>query len=211
LAEGHFQPERVGQFFKVLELPSREYLGFSLYAFGSAEDRSDLFFAFLGSSLVAFGRLTELKAMLDVRSGNRPALDSNPSQVGWEAELEGSAPQWGIITGKGAAKMAAQWLAGGEKLAVDPGVVLGPIQKVLYRIDWDRGFSARLSILCPNAENAAALARFLNLWRDSRSATTSNPPPAPAAPLSDLVVQVNGPRLELSVSGPIEALDSTLP
>ena len=210
LAEGRFQPERIRKFFAVLELPSREYLGLDLYAFGSGEDRPDLFFTFLSSSLAAFGRLRDLKAMLDVRSGTRVALDSNSDPVGWEAELEGAAPQWGIMTGKGAAKMAAEWLTGGGKLPVDPSVALGPIQKVLYRIDWESGFSARLSILCQNAESAAALARFLNLWRDSQSATASNPPPTTAASLRDLVVQVNGPRLELSASGPIEALDPML-
>lgn len=137
-------------------------------------------------------------------AGTRAVLDSNSVLVGWERELDGSAPEWGIMMGKGAAKTEAEWLTGGRKLPVDLSAVLGP---VLYRIDWDSGFSARLSILCQDAESAAGLARFLNLWRASQSAGLGTPS-GTALAFSDIQVQMNGSRVELSASGTMETLDS---
>ncbi len=207
LAQGNFQPERARQFFAKNHLPSQQYSDLDLYASGSGKGAADLLFAFLSSSLAAFGHLNDLKTLLDVRSGTRLALESNSAVLGWEAELEGTAPQWGILTGHGAIDFAAPWLSGGGKLPVDPSAALGPVQTVLYRIDWDGGFSTRLSILCQTAESAAALAKLLTLWRDSQQAMAGSTSSSIASSLSELDVDTNASRIELSVRGPIEALD----
>lgn len=206
LAEGRFQPERARQYFARAQLPTRQYAGQDLYAFGSGQDPVDLFFTFLSPSLAAFGRLSDLRAVLDGRAGQRLTLESNPSMVNWEAELEGTAPQWGVLTGKGAANMAAPWLTGGgAKLPVDPSVALAPVMAVLYRMEWSSGFSTHLSIICQNAESATALEKLLALWRDSQQAAGGSGDTVSL--LAGLDVQANGSRVELSLTGPIEALD----
>ena len=60
-----------------------------LFAFGSGADPADTFFTFLDSSLAAFGRLHDLKALLDVREGSADALETNQTFRSYEAELEG--------------------------------------------------------------------------------------------------------------------------
>ncbi len=207
LAQGNFQPERARQFFAKNHLPSQQYSDLDLYASGSGKGGADLLFAFLSSSLAAFGHLNDLKTLLDVRSGTRLALNSNPSVVGWETELEGTAPQWGILTGHGAIDFAAPWLSGGEKLPVDPSAALGPVQTVLYRIDWNGGFYTRLSILCQTAESATALGKLLMLWRDSQQNMAPSSSPNIVSSLAELDVDTHGSRIELSARGPIEALD----
>jgi hypothetical protein len=209
LAEGRFQPERTRQYFAQAQLPTRQYAGQDLYAFGTGEDPVDLFFTFLSPSLAAFGRLSDLLAVLDGRAGQRLTLGSNPSMVNWEAELEGTAPQWGVLTGKGAATTAARWLTGGAELPVDPSVVLAPVMAVLYRMEWSSGFSTHLSIICQNAESATALDELLALWRDSQQAAGRSSDAGSA--LAGLVVQANGSRVELSLTGPIEALEIKSP
>jgi len=150
--------------------------------------------------------LSDLRAVLDGRAGQRLTLESNPSMVNWEAELEGTAPQWGVLTGKGAANMAAPWLTGGgAKLPVDPSVALAPVMAVLYRMEWSSGFSTHLSIICQNAESATALEKLLALWRDSQQAAGGSGDTVSL--LAGLDVQANGSRVELSLTGPIEALD----
>jgi len=206
IAEGRFQPDRVRQSFTQYRLPVREHAGLELYAFGSGEDTADLFFCFLSTTSAAFGRRQDLKALLDVRAGTHPALDSNSAFVSWEAELEGTAPQWGIATGKAAASYAATWLAAGEKLSVDPSVLLSPVQAVLYRIEWGSRLTAQVSILCQSSETAAALTQLLTMWRDSRQAA----PAAVATLLQSLEVHTSGSRVELTASGPVEALDQIL-
>jgi len=207
LAEGRFQRDQIHESFVRSQLPIRHYEGVELYAFGSGDDPADLFFTFLSSSLAAFGRLSDLKALLEVRAGGRPALDSNAIFVNGEAELEGTAPQWGIATGKAAAHLAAPWLASGGKLPVDPSAFLGFVQAVLYRVEWDSGFTAKLSILCENSENASALAQVLNFLRASPKLATGSAPPGVASLLQNMEIHESGSRVELSASGPVETLD----
>ncbi len=104
LAEGRFQPERANEFFARQQLPFRQYADLELYAFGSGEDRADLFFAFLSSPLAAFGRLNDLKALLDVRAGARnPA--SGLAAFLQELKLETSGPRL-ELSGSGALEAA---------------------------------------------------------------------------------------------------------
>jgi hypothetical protein len=207
-AEGRFDLDRVQQFFTKQQLPIQEYQGQHLYAFGSGTSSMDTFFAFLSPSSAAFGRLADLKDLLDVRARTKPALDTNSKFVDWEAELEGTAPQWGISTGKAAANQVAPWIAGGRNLSVDPGTILGPVQAFLYRIDWAGGITANLSIICKDAESAKAFATLLTLWRDSQPARAT--PTNLSLMLQNLGVDTNGPRVELTASGPIETFGQIL-
>lgn len=210
LASGRFQPEQAGQFIAQQQLPSRQYAGSDLYAFGSGQGATDIFFTFLSSSLAAFGRLNDLTALLDARSGVRPALDTKGNVVSWEAELEGSAPQWGIVTGKATANFAATWLTGGAKPAGDLSAVVGPVQAALYQVSWSSGFSIQLSIICQNGETAAALAKVLTLLRDSRPATNDHISPEISSFFQGLSIDTNGSRVELGGSGPVEVAEQVL-
>jgi hypothetical protein len=206
LATGRFEPTRAHEFFTQQQLPSREYAGFELYAFGSGQDPADLFFAFFSSSSAAFGRLGDLKTIIDVHAGTATALDSNADFVAWEAELEGASLQWGIASGKAAANQAEPWLGG--KLPIDPAVLAQHFQAVLYHLEWDNGISTKLTILCQNAEGARALGQVLSLWRDARAARDS--PPSLATFLQGLDIQATGSRVELSGRAPLEFLDQIL-
>jgi hypothetical protein len=206
LAGGNFQPDLVQEFFTRYKLPIRERAGLQLYAFGSGEDRDDLLFCFLSSSSAAFGRRQDLEALLDARAGSRPALEANRTMVNWEAELDGTAAQWGITTGKAAANHAAAWLAAGGKLPIDPGVILNPVQAVLYRVEWGSGISTHASIVCQSAETATTLAKLLALWRDSNPQTSASA----ANFLQGLEIDSSGSRIELTATGPIGAIDQMM-
>jgi hypothetical protein len=210
-AEGRFDPERIHDFFVRQQLPFRQYAGLELYAFGSGEGPDDVFFAFLSSSSAAFGRLRDLKELLDVRAGARPALDTNSAFVEWEAELEGSSAQWGIATGKAAANAAGPWLAAAGKQSADASVMFGPVRVLLYRVDWGSGITAHVAIICQSSETAAAFSALLTAWRDSRqTAGTDQASTAVNALLPGLEIQSSGSRVELTASGPMEAVDQIL-
>jgi hypothetical protein len=206
LACGRFRPDKTREFFTRNKLSSRQYSGLDLYAFGSGEGPGDLFFAFLTASLAAFGRLGDLKALLDVYAGTRLALESNSAFVSWEAELEGTAAQWGITTGKAVVNQVAPWLAGRAKLPTDLSSIASFVQTVLYRIDWESEFSAHISIVCHNPESASTLGQLLLLWKASTQATAANAAPATAAFIQTLDIEVNGPRVELRGSGSVEVI-----
>jgi hypothetical protein len=210
LAAGRFESDKVREFFTQTGLPVQSYAGFDLFAFGSGADAADTFFTFLDSSLAAFGRLRDLKALLDVRQGSADALDTNQTFRSYEAELEATAPQWGILTGKAAANVASPWLSGGKKNAPDMTAFLEPVQAVLYRVEWDGGFTAHIAVLCKTAESAEGLFKLLNIFKSSPAFSPSAGGPGAASLLQNLDARQNGSRLELNASGPAEALDQVL-
>ena len=210
LAAGRFEPDKVQQFFGKTQLPASSYAGYDLFAFGSGADPEDTFFTFLDSSLAAFGRLHDLKALLDVREGSADALETNQTLRGYETELEETAPQWGILSGKAAANAAVPWLAGGKKTTADMTAFLEPVQAVLYRVDWDGGFTAYISIICRTSQNAAGLLQLLNVLKSAQPVSASGGSSGPPSLLQNLDARQNGVRLELSASGPADALDQIL-
>jgi len=210
-AEGRFDAEKVLRLIVRQQLPIREYQGHELYPFGSGEDPTDIVFVFLTPSSAAFGRLADLKDLLDTRAGARPALDTNAAFVEWEAELEGTAPQWGISTGKAASLAAGPWLAAGGKQTLDPSVVFGPIEAVLYRMDWGGGVTTHVSIVCQNEASASALVQVLSLLRSASPAAGASPlPPAVATLLEGVEVHSSGSRVELTTTAPMAAIDQVL-
>src|SRR5487761_1392963 len=210
LAEGRFHPSHVQDFMTREQLPSRQYEGYLLSTFGSGLNSNDLFFTFLSSDLAAFGSLSDLEALIDGYLGNRVTLDSNSQFVNWEAELEGSGPQWGITTGKAAANLAAPWLASGSKDAkADLNSLFAPIQAVLYQADWSDNFSAQIDVICQTPQSAQTLAQLLTLWRDSASSARSRSPEMTNF-IQDLQIDTDGRRVELAGSGPPGVLNQFL-
>lgn len=210
-AEGHFDSEKVRRQMARLKMPIREYQGLELYAFGSGEDPTDMIFVFLSSSSAAFGRMRDLKELLDVRAGSRPALDTNAAFVAWEAELEGTSPQWGISTGKSASLQAGPWLAAGGKQMPDLATIFGPVQAVLYRMDWGGGVTTHASIVCQNDESANALAQLLTIFRGARpTATAKGVPEGLFVLLQGLEVRASGPRVELTTMAPFSVIEQLM-
>jgi len=211
LAAGRFQPVLIQQYFDRSGLPVREYDGVHLYALGSGSDPDDLFFTFLDSSLAAFGRLGDVRAMLDARQGSVNALNANSDFVNWQGELDGTAPQWGILNGKSAANLAGLWLAPSGQKNVDFGSVTTSVRALLYRLQWDTGFSTQLFMVCNTQESAAGFATLLGLLQQA----AKQPTPAGGAGLPPILQSIethrDGARLELDVSGPPNMLDQILP
>ena len=211
LAEGRFQPALIQQYFEHTNLPVREYDGANLYAFGSGSDPDDLFFTFFGDSLAAFGRLGDVKAMLDARQGSANALSTNSDFVSWQGELDGTGPQWGIMNGKSAANLAGGWLAPGAPKNVDLSSLASSVRALLYRVQWDTGFSTQLFMVCNTPESAAGFANLIGLLQ--QAAQKPAPAGGKALPpiLQSIEIQRDGARLELDVSGPPELLNQILP
>jgi hypothetical protein len=211
MAAGRFQPGLIQQYFDHTGLPVQQYNGANLYAFGSGTDPDDLFFTFFDTSLAAFGRLSDVKAMVDARQGTTNALNTNSDYVSWQGELDGSAPQWGIVNGKSAANMAAAWMAPAGQKSVDLSSLSRSVRALLYHIQWDTGFSTQLVMVCNTPESAAGFATLLGLLQ--QAAQKSAPASGTALPpiLQSIETHRDGARLELDVSGPPELLDQIFP
>lgn len=210
LAWGRFDPQRVHDYFIQQKLPRQQYGGYDLYAFGSGQARKDIFFAFFNYAQAAFGRLNDLQTMIDVRAGSKPALNTQDDFVKYEAELEGTSPQWGIATGAAAANRAAPWLAGGAKLPFDPHALLGPVQAVLYRLDWSSGFTTHMSVVCDSLQSASLLAQLVTAWQNVRGAPAEKVDPDISNFIHGLQVEAKGTRVEITGSGPLQMVDQIM-
>ena len=211
LVAGRFQPALIQQYIQQTGLPVHEYDGANLYAFGSGSGADDLFFTFLDGTLAAFGRLGDLKAMLDARQGSLNALNSNSDFVNWQGQLDGTAPQWGILNGKSAANLAAGWIAPSGQKSVDLSSMGRSVRALLYRVQWDSGFSAALFMVCDTPESAAGFGTLIGLLQQaSKQPGKSGSLELPSI-FQSIQTQRDGAQLELDVAGPPEMLDQILP
>lgn len=210
LAEGSFNPDRLHEFFVNNKMPIQRYSGYDFYSFGSGPARTNIFFTFIDSSTAEFGRLGDLKALIDVRNSVRPPLSSNADFRHWEGDLDGLAPQWGIATGLAAANQAIPWLTQGRKIQVNPSALFGSVKAVLYRVNWGSQIMAHLSIRCQNPEAANGFSQLLNLLRNAEPALQKNVSPALSQILQNLNIQVLGSNLNLEASTSISELAQLL-
>ncbi|MGH9448358.1 MAG: hypothetical protein ACRD3O_21970, partial [Terriglobia bacterium] len=199
LAEGNFDPTAAQTAVVQQHLSTRQYAGFVLSGDHSGAS-GGMFFTYLSSTLVAFGRLSDVEALVDGYLGNRSALNSNSNFVNWEGELDGQAPQWGITTGAAAAKVAAPWLGAGKQSMSDLTALFKPIKAVLYQVDWSNSFTVHLSVVCDSAGDAQTLDRLLGIWQNSMAANNG----ASAGVnqfMQNVEISADGSRVELDGSG----------
>lgn len=210
LAEGSFDPDQVHEYFVNNKMPVQHYGGYDLYGFGSGAPRTAMFFTFLSGSTAEFGRLEDIKVLIDVQNATRPALNSNPDFRRWEGDLQGLAPQWGIATGLAAANEAIPWLTQGKKISVNPSALFGSVKAVLYRVNWGDQIMAHLSIICRSPEAANGFNQLLTLLQNAQPAIKKDVSPALSQILQNMDVRVNGSRLDLDASASISSLSQLL-
>lgn len=207
LAEGRMDPDRVHEAAVQQKVPIQEYDGYDIFSFNASGNRDDIFFVFFDSASAAFGRMSDLRALLDVRAGSRPALNSVSEFANGESELEGAAPQWGIARGAAAANQAGPWLTGGAKIPGGTQTFLSTAQWVLYRFDWGSGFSMHMAVVCKDSKSATDLANVLTALRAARPSTNPASAPATNALFQGMDIRTNEARVEVSATVPIELAD----
>lgn len=210
IAAGRFEPANIQGFFTRNRLPVPFYGDFGLFVFRSGADGKTTLFTFLNSSLAAFGRRHDLEAILNVQDGSAPALNTNREFQDYAASLEGKSAQWGILTGEAAANVAGNWLSQGKQAAPDLSAFSQLVQAVLYRVDWDRGFTAHISVVLKTSESAEGLLKLLELLKGMPTLAAIAGSPGASSLLQSLDARQDGSRLELTISGPPEALAGIL-
>jgi hypothetical protein len=208
LATGNFDSSQIQDLAAKGNLPSTEYAGYTLLSYGNRGNDS-IFVTYLGSNLAAFGRLLDLKRLIDDYLGRRSSLNSNSEFANWEAGLEGSGVQWGITTGSAAAQIAEPWLGVNSKSPIPLGSLFKAIKAVLYKVNWSGNFDAQISVICDNSQDAQTLERLVMLWQSALAGG-----PQASDPISQFVhglqVSVDENRLNLEGSGPPQLIGEIL-
>ena len=134
-----------------------------------------------------------------------------PSWPGRQSS-KGPRRRWGISTGKSASLQAGPWLAAGGKQLPDLATIFGPVNAVLYRMEWGGGVTTHVSIICQNDESAAALSQLLTIFRSARPAAGggNSIPEGLFTLLQGLDVRASGPRVELTTMAPFSVIDQLM-
>jgi hypothetical protein len=204
LAEGRFRPDEVHDLYVQHRLACQRYAGYDLYASHPGGDDVGLYFVLFDSSSAAFGRFGDLKAILDVRAGTDPALNSIREFADGEAELEGSATQWGVARGGAVPELAVPWLTGGPDVPGDLKSFLSPVRWVLYQFDWEGGLTLRLTMVCQDSESAARLAQALVFLRNLHQIAGASTANGIDGIFRELDVETSSSRVKVSASVSLE-------
>ena len=77
VALGNFNQDSTASYFKKQKLPTSNFHGYTLYAFGTGTGATDLFFVFIDASTAAYGHRSILEKMISVRFGDEEGLMRN--------------------------------------------------------------------------------------------------------------------------------------
>lgn len=198
--EAHLQAE---------QLPSFEYSGFTIYAFGSGEGQGDILFSFLDTETVAFGQPDALKELIDVRTGAADGLFLNEKLYPLIQESNGNALIWSVL-GEKYARETLQDLIADIGQVPQVTAISSNLKAMTIGVepDDDNGMRLDFQTVCgsPNDPNllAAALQAGLLYQRYRTSGTNS----ALANILGEARVEPRGDRLETSFALSQDELES---
>ena len=166
LVAGRFKPGELRQYSDRAGLAIIPYKGADMFQLGSAGAMESLYFTLFGDSLLAFGQLNDVTAMIDSRAGRSPSLKVNAEFSDWHRELDGTAAQWGVLTPKAARKLMESWLPPASQQELAAAYVGRSVQRVLYRVQGeDRGGATQIVLICNSWEDATGIAALGGLFQ----------------------------------------------
>ena len=177
----------------------------SAYCFGNTDN--SMCVAALGQSIGAFAQREELRAMLDVRSGQAPAL--NASQ-GFSALVERDrkdTPIWGVATGSAIEDAFQGWMPVQKNLPIDLATVFKNVESLAYSVQPTDRLHVSVEIACTSAEAASTLRQGFDELRLFQKVAWQQQYPNTPNPFDDLTVGANGRTVLLSLSTPYSALE----
>ena len=177
----------------------------SAYCFGNADN--SMCVAALGQSIGAFAPRDELRSMLDVRSGQAPAL--NASQ-GFSTLLERDrkdTPIWGVATASAIEDAFKGWMPVQKNLPIDLGTVFKNVESLAYSVQPTDRLHVSVEMACTSAEAASTLRQGFDELRLFQKVAWQQQYPNTPNPFDDLTVGANGQTLLLSLSTSYSALE----
>ena len=156
VALGAFDPSATEARFKSQKLPSVEFQGFHLYAYGSGSGAGDILFTFLDSNTAAFGHRAALEQLINVRMGGAQSLLTNDQIFPLISEVNGSGLVWGVLD-KNYTHLAMHQLLPETSQFPQAAAIVERLKAMTISVDADSGVNAKFQAVCNSTDDANLL------------------------------------------------------
>jgi hypothetical protein len=156
VALGSFDPSSAEARFKSQKLPSIEFHGYHMYAYGSGNGASDILFTFLDTNTAAFGHRSALEQLIDVRMGGAQSLLTSDLMFPLINEVNGSGIVWAVLD-KNYTHLAMQQLLPETSQFPQAAAIVDRLKAMTINVDADSGVNARFQAVCNSTDDANLL------------------------------------------------------
>jgi len=196
VALGSFDPSSTEARFKAQKLPSVEFHGFHLYAYGSGSGAGDILFTFLDSNTAAFGHRSALEQLIDVRMGGAPSLLTNDQLFPLINEVNGSGIVWAVLD-KNYTHLAMQQLLPETSQFPQAAAIVDRLKAMTINVDADSGVNAKFQAVCNSTDDANLLGAAFQAGLMYKRYQTAQTNPDLAKVLDGVSVVPTGDRLKV--------------
>jgi hypothetical protein len=199
VALGDFDPESVRSLYKSRKLATSELRGYALYACGNGASCSGMFFLFLDTNTMAFGRRESLERMLAVRSGEEESVLANQSTFPLIQQANGEGIFWGVLNPAGT-RMAIRQLVPEASQFRESGKLLARMKALVVTIKGTSSMDADFQMVSDSPLATTLLSQLLQAGLVVRRYEASRTKSALAPILDSIQVAPYGNTLDVSFS-----------
>jgi len=194
-AERHIAPEKIG--------------GATGYCLGAGLETPCV--VVLGPSEGAFGTLSSLSVMMDVRNGARPSLGSNANLAKVVSDAETTAPIWGMASDGAVASWFRGWMPTQQDIQMDWTKLFQGVDTLRYSVRAASDVRLHLELYCNSAASATSLRQVLEGLKLAQQLAWQNQHPNQTNPFSGMEVGLNGDQISIQLTASYDQLSAAGP
>lgn len=199
IALGNFNQDATADYFKKQKLPTANFHGYTLYAFGTGTGATDLFFVFIDASTAAYGHKTILEKMISVRFGDEDGLIRNDKFFSLINEANTGSAVW-LVTNPAYTRLAIRQLAPEIEQFPEAAKLVTRMQNSIINVNAGSDLSAKVQAICGSTDDANTLGQLLQAGFLYKRYQAQKDNPDLADLLSQVSITPGGDRVTLQMS-----------
>ena len=198
VALGSFAPNSTESRFASQKIPSIDFHGYKLWAFGSGAGPNDIFFFFLDSNTAAFGQRDLLETLINVHFGAAESLLYNSQLYPLITAANGNGMIWAVLD-KANTQLALHQLLPQASQFPQASAILNRIRNMEIHVEAGDGADAKFNAVCDSSDDANQLAAMLQGGIVLRRYQIQQSDPDFAQALSNVTVAPSGSSLTVDI------------
>jgi hypothetical protein len=199
IALGNFNQEATAAYFKTQKLPTANFHGYTLYAFGTGTGATDLFFVFIDASTAAYGHKSILEKMISVRFGDEDGLMRNDRFFALINEANTGSAVW-LVTNPAYTRLAIKQLAPEIEQFPEAAKLVARMQNSIINVEAGSDLEAKIQAICGSTDDANTLGQLLQAGFLYKRYQAQKDNPDLADLLNQVSITPGGDRVTLRMS-----------
>ncbi|MGB6886517.1 MAG: hypothetical protein WBE10_20860 [Candidatus Acidiferrum sp.] len=199
IALGNFKQDATAAYFKQQKLPTANFHGYTLYAFGTGTGATDLFFVFIDASTAAYGHKSILEKMISVRFGDEDGLMRNDKFFALINEANTGSAVW-LVTNPAYTRLAIQQLAPEIEQFPEAAKLVTRMQNSIINVEAGSDLEAKVQAICGSTDDANTLGQLLQAGFLYKRYQAQKDNPDLADLLNQVTIIPGGDRVTLRMS-----------